>query len=122
MMIKHLFTIGLLLIYARIMGTTTLSSTENSSLTTSVSTMSSQATTSLSSITTTQLGSSPTPETKSSKLISKTTWQGNMHSSPYINTTATTLAGGGTVLKPMSNTHSLCLCSVLTLLCILRQT
>lgn len=122
MVIKHSFTIRLLLMYAPIMGTistsTTSSSTEGSiSGMSSVTTMSPQTTTSQSPTTTTQLGSSFNAGTKHSEPVSKTTWQEPTSSSPGTNV----VTGGGTAHKPMPSARSLCLCSVFTLLCILRQ-
>lgn len=123
MMTKHSFTISLLLICAPIMGTISMSTIpnaiEHSNLgMTSVSTMSQNDTTSLSSATTTHLGSSLNHGTTPSELISMTTWQGNASSSPYISMTEKDC---GTALQPVFSTHSLCLYSALTLLCILRQ-
>lgn len=109
MMTKHSFTISLLLICVG----TTPNSTEDSNLG-----MSPEDTTSLSSVTTTHLGSSLNHGTMPSEQISMTTWQGNTSSSPYISMTEKDC---GLALKPVFSTHSLCLYSALTLLCILRQ-
>lgn len=123
MMTKHSFTISLLLICVPIMGTISMSTTPNSTEDSnlgmiSVSTMSPEDTTSLSSATTTHLGSSLNHGTTPSELISMTAWQKNTSSSPYISMTEKDC---GTALKPVFSTHSLCLYSALTLLCILSQ-
>lgn len=119
MMTKHSFTISLLLIcVGTISMSTAPNSRKDSNLGPQVSTMSPENTTSLSSATTTHLGSSLNHGTTPSELISMTTWQGNTSSSPYISMTEKDC---GTALKPVFSTHSLCLYSALTLLCILRQ-
>lgn len=119
MMTKHSFTISLLLIcVGTISMSTAPNSRKDSNLGPQVSTMSPENTTSLSSATTTHLGSSLNHGTTPSELISTTTWQGNTSSSPYISMTEKDC---GTALKPMFSTHSVCLYSALTLLCILRQ-
>lgn len=117
MMTKHSFTISLLLICVPIMGTISMSTNSNSTEDSSLG-MTSVSTTSPSSATTAHLGSSLNHGTMPTELISTTTRQENTSSSPYITMTEKDC---GIALKPVFSTHSLCLYSTLTLLCILRQ-